>query len=550
MSQNNSRQGRWGGRGLLALILALSMGVLSACDDLLEVELPHLLTDAALEGERSAELQINSAIALFECSYSSFSNTKLGDEDVLESIAGAGGDLYRFEEQAESGVCDSAVNDNDWLSAMLSSRALLSNDPAYFAGTSTVPESCAGGEPCGVYDKIQREWELAPVTEARLSAIASLYTGAILAHWGEYLCEAAIDGSDLLTPTQLLDMAEEWITDRALLHIGQVSGGDFEMPNGIASSAENMAIALRARIRWANGDLAGAASDASTIPDGFTAWVTRETGETRRNKTYETAQAISYGGMLGVNDWWDGSLYRANPATGEQWPSPIPHTGYIFLGIMPDGRTLEAGNIPVRWAQEDRDPDDNPISLENGAVPDTRVPHIKKGTQGPGPAEVPNRYDGQDSNEPLASWQEMRLIEADYQLSLGTVASRAEVISIINDLRTYEDRDLPEVSGTYLASLTDGSNDQEEVRHLLLEERRRELFTHGGRFLSTKIQNTDVFWFPRDEGNTPFQGYQYGGAVRTLFVVDEYTQNPYFVDRGGLDARGTGCDPAERPYLQ
>lgn len=545
-----TRQEHWARRGAVALVLALSLGALSACDDLLDVELPHLLTDAAIENERSAELQVNSAIALFECSYSSFANTKLGDEGVLESIAGAGGDLYRYEEQAEAGVCDSAVNDNDWLSAMLSSRALLSNDPALFAATSE-------GDGDGVYDRIQNEWELSPATEARLSAISSLYVAASLAHMGEYLCEAAIDGSDMLSPSDLLTMAESWINDRALVHIGQVSGGDFEMPNGIASSAQNMAIALRARVRWARGDLAGAASDASSIPDGFTAWVSRETGETRRNKSYETARAVAYGGMLGVNDWWDPALYRANPATGEKWarsPDPvtgnmvIPHTGYIFLGIDEDtGRALLDGNVPVRWAEEERDANEDPVPLANGAVPDTRVPTEYKGTQGPEKRETPARYDSQDDNEPLASWREMRLIQADYQLSLGTAAGRLAAIDIVNDLRDFHD--LPQIQGTYLASLTDGTDDADEVRHMLLEERRRELFTHGGRFLSTKIQNPDVMWFPRDEGNTPFQGYQLGGAVRTLFVLDEYTQNQHFIDAGGLDARGAGCDASVRPYL-
>ena len=548
------RQGGWGRRAAIALVLGLSMGALSACDSLLEVDLPHLLTDAAIENERSAELQVNSAIALFECSYSSFSNHMLGHEGVLESIAGAGGNLYRYEEASNAGVCDSAVNDSDWFSAMVSARGLLSNDPALFVGT-------AEGQGNGVYDRIQNEWELSANTEARLSAISALYVAATLAHMGEFLCEAAIDGSDLLTPPQLLDMAEEWITDRALVHIGNVSGGDFEMPNDIAESAQDMAIALRARVRWANGDLAGAAADASTIADGFTAYVTRETGETRRNKSFETARAVAYGGMLGVNNWWDPNLYRPNPATGQTWPRAtdpvtgdlvLPHTGYIFLGIMPDGRALEAGNIPVRWAEEERDASENPVPLSNGAVADTRVPHVFKGTQGPEKREVPARYASQDDDEPLASWREMRLIEADYELSLGTAASRLNVIGIVNDLRDFHG--LPEISGTYLATLTDGSNDQEEVRHMLLEERRRELFSHGGRFLSTKIQNTDVLWFPRNEGNTPFQGYQLGGGVRQLFLGDEYTQNPYFVDRGGLDARGTGCDDelpgAQQPFLQ
>jgi len=53
MRQINFRS--WGRRGVQALILGVSLGALTACDDLLEVELPHLLTDAAIEGSGTAE---------------------------------------------------------------------------------------------------------------------------------------------------------------------------------------------------------------------------------------------------------------------------------------------------------------------------------------------------------------------------------------------------------------------------------------------------------------------------------------------------------------
>ena len=75
---------------------------------------------------------------------------------------------------------------------------------------------------------------------------------------------------------------------------------------------------------------------------------------------------------------------------------------------------------------------------------------------------------------------------------------------------------------------------------MVFEERRRALYAEG-RFTSTKIQNTDVLWFPRNEGETPFRTYGLAGAVRQLFGGDEYEGNPFFLDRGGLDIRGTAC---------
>src|SRR5690606_26162289 len=92
---------------------------------------------------------------------------------------------------------------------------------------------------------------------------------------------------------------------RALTHIG--NSGDFAMPFGIAPSARDMATSIRARIRWANRDFAGAATDAAAVlaSNGqFNAWVTREGGETRRNKIFHAATDIGFSGGLGVNDWW------------------------------------------------------------------------------------------------------------------------------------------------------------------------------------------------------------------------------------------------------
>ena len=509
------------GAPLAALVLGLG------CDQLVDVELPHLLTDESIESPESVQTQLNSAIALFECGYSAFGFHATGHEDVLEPTAGPAASALSYRLDAATGDCDGSSVSHAWIDPIVGARALLSTSPARL-----VPG--AGGTGRGLYDRIQDEWSLGEEGE-RVSAIAAIYVAASLGHIGEFVCEGAIDGSDLLTPADLLTVAEDWITNRALVHIGSV--GDFPVPYGVATSAESMAMALRARIRWANGNLAGAAADAAAVPDGFTAWVTRENAETRRNKIFHGATEVGFGAMLGVNVWWNGAIRRPNPATGTQWPDPLPHTGYLFLGIMPDGRTLEAGNIPVRWAEEFRALGDAPTPLSNGAVPDTRVLHFKKQIQGSVIAEVPDRYSGNDARIPYLSWEEMRLIEADYEWSLGNFQN---AIDLVNILRA--DKNLWEVSGAYLTTLTDGASDADEVRHLLLEERRREFFAEGGRYWSTKIQNTDVLWFPRREGTTVgAYGANLDGGVRVTFGEDEYLLNPYFIDRGGLDARATGC---------
>lgn len=522
---------RWERKAGSVLLLGL-VGALSACESLLEVELPHLLTDAAIEGPNSAETQVNSAIALFECGYTAFGLMGLGAEDAMESIAGVYSAGHVYDHTPDTGTCDTGDTNDNWFDQIMGTRAVISTDPAKFVGLSG-----SEGAGQGVYDRIQGEWELGPRGE-RLSAIAAIYMGMSLSHMGEFLCEAALDGSAPLSPPDVLAMAEDWITNRALVHIRNT--GDFAMPHGIAPSAEQMALAVRSRIRWARHDLSGAAADASAVlaaQPTFRAWITRDAGETRRNKIYLNATAIGFSAMLGVNDHWRPGD-RTNPATGQPWPNPIPHTGYIFLGILPDGRTLEAGNIPVRWAEERRDGNEDPIPLNNTAVPDTRVSHFYKQINGPGKWEVPARYRSDSDDIPYMTWEELTLIQADHELHQNS--NPAGAIALVNKLRTAHG--LPTISGAYLASLTDGANDRNEVRHLLLEERRREFFAEGARYWSTKIQNTDVLWFPRGQGTTPGPSqYQLLGAVRQLFEDNEYELNDDWVAAGGLALRATGC---------
>jgi hypothetical protein len=147
---------------------------------------------------------------------------------------------------------------------------------------------------------------------------------------------------------------------------------------------------------------------------------------------------------------------------------------------MPDGRTLEAGNVPVRWAQEGRDAAGNPVPLGNTSVPDTRLPSLYKSIQGPGLHELPDVYKKDDDDIPCMTWEELTLIRADGELELGAPANLLAAIGYVNALRTS--KSLPTVSGAYLATLTNGTNDAAEVRALLFEERRRELFAEGGRF--------------------------------------------------------------------
>jgi hypothetical protein len=555
-----------------ALATGLAVVGLSACESLLEVELPHLLTDDAIKGIGTAELQVNSAIALFECGYSGFGAGAVGHDDTMTSVAGVGGGDNVFASTSAGGGCDGSDTSVAWFDQIMGARGMLSTQPSRFVATSqgTVTSDFPAGR--GVYDRIQDEWGVANVVNGeRLSAIASIYVAMALSHIGEFTCEAAIDGSDLLTPDEVLAVAEDWITTRALTHAANAGASLTLMPFGITTSATantggtatEMAYAVRARIRWARGDLAGADADAATVlgtRSRFTAWVTRDVGATRRNKIWFRGTFGAYSGMTPLNRTWNDGTRANNPATGAQWPAIIPFTGWIHLGIMPDGRTLEPGNIPVRFANEVRGAGDAVVACNAtspqpgcpiGAVQDTRVTHGIKNIQTQR-VEMPFRYgtfaagsDGVDI--PYMTWEELRLIRAE---RYNQQNDRPNAIAQINAIRGAPSvvgagssnsvgPVLPAISGAYLATLTDGTNDQAEMRAAILEERRREFFAEAGRYWSTKIQNTDMLWFPRLQGGGLV--YQYQGGVRLRFDGSEYTINPYFVARGRESAQGTGC---------
>jgi hypothetical protein len=496
---------------------------LSGCDML--VDLPHVLSDSAIEGPGSARTQVMSAMGLFEAGASLHAYYALGHEDVLESIIGSRSGDHRYSATFAAGLTGTT--------SMATARTMISTAPSRL-----VPS--AQGQGKGVYDRLQDEWSLGAEGQ-RLSAIAAIYMAASLTYMGEFFCEAALDGSDLLTPNDLLTLAEDWITTRALVHIN--SAGDFALPNGASPSARNLAVGLRSRIRWAKGDLAGAEADALTVLGAsprFNAAITREAGqEIRYNTTFRDAYVGGYSGMMGRVTWWNTAVNSPNPVTGQRWTSPIPHTGYLFLGILPDGRTLEERNVPVLWASEERTPAERPIPLTNGAVADTRVKHeFTKAAFGRN--ELPSKYMSDDDDIPFVTWRELTLIRADRHLEQGDLAG---AISRVNELRSFHR--LPPISGAYQATLLGSAT---ATRHMLLEEWRREFFGEG-RYWSVKIKNTDVLWFPRLEGQTFYQRYQMLGGVRLLFPASEFEQNPNFVARGGLAARGTGCPAGQRPLL-
>lgn len=495
--------------------LALGIAAVAGCDQLLEVELPDAVTSDVLNDPGTAALQVNSVMAGFECAYSSFALDAAGYEDNFQRYSGVAGLYSEYRDTPGGGSCDSDSYSSTWRPPMLIAR----------------------GQGFEVYDRITG-WTDAQIPGSReeLLATVALYNAFLLDVFGEHFCEFAIDAGPLLTPDQTLAEAEEWV-DTALGHIA--STGDFALSydrGTITESIETMAHGLRARIRWARGDLSGAAADAALVPDGYYAYVLREEREDRRNMVSsmqgEGGGTQAAGFLQGPVRSAEGNPYGVtilgtNPVTGEAWPDPVPFTGYIDLAIEEaTGRAIDDAGYPITTASA-------------GTVEDVRVPHEIGNTAG-GPDNVIRKYTGLSDDIPLISWVEMRLIRAEAE-------GGAAAIGHVNAVRTgsvyiggsTQSIDLPEV--TYV-----NPSDADQVENMIIEERRRGLWLEG-RFWATKIQNVDKLWFPRRVGDWQNQSASYvlNGGVRVLMSSNEYEINPNLT----LDDRGTGCPAGEAPVF-
>ena len=478
-----------------AVTLFVSLAALGGCSDILDVELPAQLGDEALESPQGAEGQINTIMAHFEHGHNEFLIEAWGRESFGEPATAQGTARFTaYEYRPYASTNNTAGYHNQMMKAKRFAFRL--------------------------HDRLVEEWTVEDVPDrAQFLAISSLYAGATLSWMGASLCEAVIDGP-LLTSAETLAEAERWLT-QALAEIAASAGGDFEMPYAAASSARTMAYGLRAQVRWMAGDAEGARADAEQVPPGFVAYVTRDGDAGRRN----TAWLISSFGvnmlMYDVIDFWEGP---PNPVTGQPWPNPIPFTGWINLGILPDGRAVREDGLPIRT--------EGPYTTAEelaDAIRDTRVQHFTaEGRAGAGGSfvYVVNRYTKADDDIPLVNWKEMVLIRAE-------IAGGQRAIELVNELRAADD--LP------LVTYADASNEQ-QIRYMIFEERRRALFAEG-RFFYTKLQNTDVLWFPRNVGKMANLGNPFFGGVRFLMPQDEYELNENLT----LADRATGCPEHQRP---
>lgn len=277
----------------------------------------------------------------------------------------------------------------------------------------------------GVYNQISRAIWVADDASRRIreSFGETISEGAQVRVWagfakimlGDNFCEGTYQGGGAEPPSFFYNMAVDDFTEA--ITIAQASG---------EPEWARRAQAGRARVRLMMGDYSGALADASAIPSGF------------------SFQAI----------------YSMN-------------SGREFNSVASLTRTLtrrEAGVHPYFY--------ENPLY-----VADPRTPFIDRGPleTGPDPTRQyveQEKYKLESDPIPVITWQEVRLIEAEAEINVGTVDRAVE---LINEVRSYWSLD------PYAGEMTASA-----VMEQLLYERSAEMWLQGQRLNDLRRTNSPM----------------------------------------------------------
>lgn len=361
-SQFVRRDRRW-----IRAAVVLCFG-LSACDGILDVDLPGDITEGDLLRPGMAETMVLSGISQFECSFSTFTAAD-GDAnaDAWHRTVGWWGGSAEYRQRPNTTQCATAENAYGWYVPLQMARFQL--EQAYTAFEGWTPEQVPDRD--------------------RLMAMAATYIGLSYQMLGEHFCEVTVDVGPLMTPRETLGVGERWF-DRALQHAGT---RDFSFAG--TQSIRQLAHLGRARVRFANGDLQGAREDALLVQPDFIAYATREETEQKRwNQVYANHN---------INGWFTvaGVVQHEGRA--------VPFTGYRNLTIDAQGRST-IGGYPV---------------IGEG-TPDPRVPVRQRSTQTVGgplsESFEQTKYMARGADQILGKWAEAQLILAEIEGGQQAVA--------------------------------------------------------------------------------------------------------------------------------
>ncbi len=232
---------RFGG-GLRAASSALGpMLLLAGCESLLDVQPPDRVGDAVLEDPTTADLQVGSVIASFEC--------------ALAEYIGTTGEVS--DEFVNSNLRSSQAFDFD-------ARRITSDQENYSLfdcgqyNAIYLPLSIAISQGEETLENLQG-WNAADVPNRDdLIATTLAYTAYARVLLGESFCSAAINLSPELSSNAILADAES--------RFGEALSGAMQVGNAEIAAMTRVG---RARARRGLGDMTGAMSDAEAVPEGF-----------------------------------------------------------------------------------------------------------------------------------------------------------------------------------------------------------------------------------------------------------------------------------------
>jgi starch-binding outer membrane protein, SusD/RagB family len=248
-----------------------------------------------------------------------------------------------------------------------------------------------------------------------LVAGAHLWAGYAYRVLGEHYCDAVIDGSGLQSGQAWFEAGEAAFSNA--MQVAEAGG---------QTNLRLAAIAGRAQMRVWLGNWAGAVSDAQQIPDGFMHTVGMDGDPAgARNRIWFASVDLPYRTLTAWNSWaYNHHLDTGDPRVrGDDWNQPST------------GALTGFGQVP--FVQQ-------------------------------------RKYTTADSDIPLASGWEMRLIEAEALLTQG---SWEQAMTLINQVRT---RNVSTTTGQPLEPWT--ANSLTEAWAFLKRERYLELWLQGRRF--------------------------------------------------------------------
>src|SRR5690606_32827694 len=236
--------------------LVLPAFALTACDGLLDVELPGDLVESDLNDPAMATTLALSAQGDFECMFRNYVFT-----------GGAWATEFLIANNSRP-LLQVTSRSHDWIEAPQNSCDDIL--------ALWLPLNTARVQAENAVVRIQQFGDAVPNRDY-LIGLSYAYAGYAYQLAGEAFCELAFDNGPLVTREETFRIAEQRFTS-ALEHARRSTDPD-------ARSIVNMALVGRARARLNLGDAAGVVEDASQVDEGFVRYATASSTTGRRYNT-------------------------------------------------------------------------------------------------------------------------------------------------------------------------------------------------------------------------------------------------------------------------